>query len=291
MTVLVAALASCGKEEMSVNNGCLSIVAERMDGGNKVLVDPTAPNGASWVAGEQINLNGSPYSIDSSNGQYFLSGVVPLSVDMYAIYPASLNTYGNNISVSNNGINGCAVDIHSLAVTLHADGKHDVVFPMAAHADAHGSSLLFKHLTGGLKLTISNTTAHSVTRIVVSAIQSDDSPAIYKNVVPSWAGATLPALPEGEVGTLGFIESALFVSDMNLALNSTNNSGNITSGFTIEAGSSVTFCIPMLAKELKHLTITGYNGDSQVFSKTKTLNNAIDVERNKMYDIPEIAID
>jgi hypothetical protein len=49
--------------------------------------------------------------------------------------------------------------------------------------------------------------------------------------------------------------------------------------------------MPMLAKSVKHLQIIGYDdNDVEFFNKSKTLDNAIDVERNVMYTIPTINI-
>ena len=55
---------------------------------------------------------------------------------------------------------------------------------------------------------------------------------------------------------------------------------------------TITFCIPMLAKNLKYLQITGYNGSTQVFQTSKKdIGTARDIERNKMYTLPAISID
>ena len=162
---------------------------------------------------------------------------------------------------------------------------------MAASATSGSTELRFDHLTGGLKLKLTNTTSTTVTRIVVTATQNDGSPAIYKDVKPSWASAQLPGLPSGEVGENDGDVSALFISDMTLIMNSQDGEGIITSGVTVPTGANgITFCIPMLAKELKTLTITGYNGDTQIFQKSKTLDAATNIIQNNMYNIPTIPI-
>lgn len=270
----------------------IDIFANHM-GGSKVLVDPADLDATSWVPSEQINLNGGAYTIASdANGFYLDLGASAPEGDLYAIYPATVKDgNGNDIAVTNNGTAGCAIDIHSLAVTLHNDGKHDVYFPMAAYAASGSTALYFDHLTGGLKLKLTNTTSTTVTRIVVTATQNDGSPAIYKDVKPSWASAQLPGLPGGEVGENDGDVSALFISDMTLIMNSQDGEGIITSGVTVPTGANgITFCIPMLAKELKTLTITGYNGDTQIFQKNKTLDAATNIIQNNMYNIPTIPI-
>ena len=81
--------------------------------------------------------------------------------------------------------------------------------------------------------------------------------------------------------------SAQFISDMTLRMNTGG-----TAGVTVTS-SGLTFCIPMLASQLKNLTVTGYLGNdpTPVFQKTKTLTTAKDIERNIMYTIPVIEFD
>lgn len=294
---LLAALlaASCMREEdEGRNDGRIHLFSERMDKGAKVLVDPANYNNASWVAGEQINLNGIPRTIACSNGEYYLEGVGPLSVDGYAIYPASLNENGNDIAVTNNGPMGCAIDIRTIAVNLHPDGKHDVIFPMASHLEAHGTNMLFKHLTGGLRMTIIDSSTYgplNFTKMVFYVSNNNGGPAIYKDVVPEWADVTLPGIPGGNVGSLFGDQNAQFVGEMTLMVNSVDDAGNITPGYTLHYGDSITFCIPMLAKDLKNLYLNGYNNQNEyIFAAGKSLDNATDIQRNHMYIIPKIVI-
>jgi hypothetical protein len=287
--------AGCAKENDAVEaSHRISIFAGTMGAnGAKILMDPSNVNKACWVANEEIDLNGTPYTIggDTTHGFYLDLGSTTVSGTLYAIYPATLkDALGNDIVVTNGAGGGCAIDIHSLAVNIHSDGKHDVIFPMAATAAENSTSLQFDHLTGGLKLTLSNTTEHTVTRLVVTATRADGSAAIYKDIKPTWAGSQLPGIPGGEVGEITGDQGAQFISDMTLMMNSQNSLGIVTHSVTIPASGSISFCIPMLTNELKNLTITGYNGDTQVFQKTKELPSAISIPRNQMYNIPTINI-
>lgn len=298
VTLLAAVLATgCAKDSVAPESATtghrISIFAGGMgSNGSKILMDPANPNNGCWVADEEIDLGGTPYRIggDATAGFYLDLGSNNVAGRLYAIYPATVkDTLGNDIVVTNGAGGGvCAIDIRSLAVNIHSDGKHDVVFPMAADTTENSTALRFDHLTGGLKLTLSNSTAHTVTRLVVTAKKADGSPAIYRDIAPSWAGSLLPALPieHGQDGD----QSAQFISDMTLMMNSQAGGGTITHSVTISAGSSISFCIPMLAQELKVLTITGYNGNTQVFQKSRTLDAAISVNANQMYNIPTIEI-
>lgn len=293
--ISVAALAAllaagCGKEGA---DGRLRLVAEPMTAapaGAKVLMDPAALDAAEWVAGETIDLCGTPYTIasDGDGGFCVSTGSTALPATLYAIYPATVSdALGNDIRVTNGSNGACAIDIHRLAVNFRGDGRHDVVFPMAATAASSDASITFRHLTGGLKLTLTNSTgaAVSVDRLVVGATQNDGSAAIYKDLRPAWATGQLPGIPDGDVGERSDDQGAQFVGDMTLAICTAGSAG-----VTLAAGQSVTFCIPMLASQLKNITVAGYSGSTQVFSKSKALDAATDIQRNIMYTIPSIEI-
>lgn len=292
LALLAVLFVGCSKEDDSVSDGRIKLFAEEMThaGSNsKLLVNP-GDLSSQWLNGESINVNGNAYTIVKEEDEYYLGGsTATLSAPLYAIYPATTkDTLGNDIVVTNNRTAGCAIDIHSLAVNFSGGGKHEVIFPMAAQYTPDSSGLMFRHLTGGLKLTISNNKASAVIvdSLVVTATRNDNNPAIYKDLKPTWANAQLPGIPGGEVGETTGNVSALFISDMTLKMNT-----NGSAGVTIPENKSIIFCIPMLAKDLKNLTIKGYNNGVEVFTTpTKTLTSATDVVRNKMYTIPTINI-
>ena len=289
----VAALlaAGCGKE---AGDGYIKLFAERMDlgGHSKVLMDPDDVNGASWVADEQIDLNGSPCTIKgNSTDGFYLDGVAPLSSTMYAVYPAAIHQGSNHIAVTNIPGSTCMVAIHSLAIDFTGDGRQRTYFPMAALADPNSGTLHFKHLTGCLRLTLNNTSSDEMEMdsLVIGVIAPNGDPAIYKALRPSagawtaWPSGTLPALPSGEVGNTHETQGAEFVKTMSFSLRT-----NGTIGITIPANGSVTFCIPMLAKEFLIFYVEGFYQNHQIFNKNKVLDNPLAIERNKIYTLPSI---
>lgn len=292
---LAALMAACGGDDTFDNH--LRITAEKMvaaGGSSKVIFDPADINASEWIVGEPVNVNGNAFPIALDETGYYIDGTPGIVLGtLYAIYPASVNdALGNDIAVTNGGGDACAVDIHSLAINLHpADGRHDVYFPMAATVSTSSASqvgLNFLHLTGGLRLTLQCTSAPAtVTRLVVTATDANNSPAIYKDLKPVWSELLLPGVPGGETGSLSGNQNAEFISDMTLVMSTDG-----VAGVTIPVGESgLTFCIPILARGLQHLTITGYNADGdQVFLKTKDFDSSYDVERNKMYRVPVINI-
>ena len=296
ITLLTAVFfAGCSKEEPVDGRatGYIKLFATEMthEGGTKVVMDPSVLNTDTWKPGEQMDLGGTPYEIvERGTGFYLNVGEEP-SGDLYAIYPATVqDALGNDIVVVNGSDGLCAIDIRSLAVNivtssskLQGGYREEVYFPMAAHDVSSTSGLLFDHLTGGLKLTVSCSTAVSIDRLVVSAEDGSHLPAIYKNIAPTWAGGLLPAIPSGHGDEED--QSVEFVSTMTLHMNT-----NGVAGIEIQPSSPLVFCIPMLAKGLQYLTITGYNGDTEVFCRTKNLGTEKDIEKNTMYTIPEIVL-
>ena len=228
LALLAVLFVGCGKEEAI--NGRIRLFAEQMTNagsGSKLLMNPSDLS-AKWLNGESINVNGNAYTIVKENDEYYLGGsTATLSAPLYAIYPATTKADGNDIVVTNNRTAGCAIDIHSLAVNFTGGGKHEVIFPMAAQYTTDSTGLMFRHLTGGMKLTISNGKASAVVvdRLVVTATKEDGKPAIYKDLKPTWANAQLPGVPGGEVGETTGNVNAQFISDMTLMMNTDGNAG------------------------------------------------------------------
>ena len=76
-----------------------------------------------------------------------------------------------------------------------------------------------------------------------------------------------------------------YCSEMNFAMQTDG-----VAGVALAArGGSRTFCVPVTASSVKKLVVTGYDLQGrQLFVRSKTLSPAVAVQRNKMYDIPEV---
>lgn len=285
--LFLAVLATgCSKDE----NTRIRIFAEQMTaagGGSKVLMDPAHINAAEWVAGEKINLNGTPYTIggNTTDGYSLDLGSGDAPSTFYALYPASIVNGGNDIEVTNNGASASTVLIHSLAVNFR-DGKHDVYFPMKAQAASDATSMTFQHLTAGLKLTLTNGGGSAVTlsSVKVVLVSADNVvPMVHNGVSTSWANFGM-SLPTGIVGVLTDDIDVRKTSELNVRL---KNNG--TDNVTIAAGGSLTFCIPVTVTSLTQIAVAGYDASgAQRFVKGKALGNTA-IDRNKMYYIPAIS--
>lgn len=300
MAALAILATACGKDNEGGNDGRIKIFAENMSSGNngaKVLMDPTNLDGSQWVLGERVNLNGTAYSIVEEGGSFYLNtdGATLRGDNLYAIYPASVEKVnGDHIIVSNNNTDAGSVVIHSLTVNFAADGQK-VYFPMAATAEKNASTMTFKHLTGGLKLSLKNkkTSALNVAKLVVTVTNVSNEGAIYKDLKPAWVGGMLPALPEDEIGNISGDPGAEFVSSMTLYLRDEETSlGYKQMAAKDNSGDELVFCMPLLAKSVKYLQITGYDDSGSTIFTTpqKVIENPFDVARNIMYTIPTINI-
>lgn len=270
---------SCTKD------GCTSIrlLSEPMTGGAKVLVDPAHVNNAQWVAGEQINLNGTARTISHRDGNFYLDLDAPINGDLLAVYPASVDANGNSVTFSAN-----TVTINSLNVDFVAGG-HRIIFPMAAQAAAGSESLKFDHLTGGLKLTLSDTASDvnytlGSLRIVTYGDGATAAPIDERHGITATWAVQGPALPGGEVGETDGDVSMRYASQMYFTFSTDGNTGK-----AIDDNGSISFCVPVTVSSVKTLEVTGYSpSGAQLFSRKKTLDNALTVQYNYMYTIPEI---
>lgn len=283
---LASLAASCGKETADR----IGIVAEKMHtGGAKVWMNPASVNAATWVANETVDLNGSSYAIDDNGDGTFSLGVAPLNAAMYAVYPATTVGDGNDIEVSNLNGSGSTVTLKSLAVNFLSTGGHTMYFPMEAQAEARSTQLKFDHLTGGLKITLANTSSADVTLDAVKIVArstSDVAPLSHNGVTASWE-IEGPVLPGGTVGGISGNQDIKYTSEMYFVLQTDG-----AAGATIDAHGSRSFCVPVTVSSMKYFTVTGYNPDgSQRFTISKELDIPLTIERNGMYNIPTIEME
>lgn len=295
IAVLTVLASGCKKD----NASRLRLFAEDMNNGNgsKVWVDPTSTNSASstaiWVENEKINLNGNeagyPIAYDSEGDYFYLNtGDYELPDDLYAVYPATTSANGNKVTVTNNNDGSGNVVIERLAVNFR-NGGHDIVFPMVATGSRNSMRLLFKHLTGGMMLTLTNTSTTQdanlkSVKIVTYGENSAAGPLTAYNFTTSWA-VQGPVLPSGQIGQINGDRAVGYASEMHFTLTDNGNAGKEVA----KNNGQIKFCVPVTVSKIKKLEITGYDmNGAQVFVKTKTLDSELTVVANEMYTIPEI---
>ena len=281
IALLLATLAvGCERE-----NRYVRIFAESM-GGSKVFVNPADVNGATWNTGEAVNLNGVPYAIASGANGFYLDGVAPLTETMYAVYPATTTTGGNNIVVNNANGSGATITLNSLAVNFH-DGGHDIIFPMAATATGGSNQLMFRHLTGGLMLTLQAQTPVTVATVKVTTYGTAAiAPVTIDGVSHTvrWAVES-PTLPTGVVGGIDGDRDVKYASEMLL-----NMLTGGSQGVSVTA-SGITFCVPVTISDVRRITVIGYASDgTELFSKTKPITPVGTIHRNTLYTVPTMII-
>ena len=302
MSALLALVATgCTKDDnQKVNDGRIKIFAEGMTaaGGNtKLLVDPanlTGKNGIQWKAGETVNLNGSTKTITGNTTDGYTidpAGVAQAGAAYYAIYPG--NPFGDNSwTVTNNTNSGASsITLSSLNIKFRDGGKHDIVFPMATKIDNESTSMTFRHLTAGFKMTLHANSAAELTHIKVyvygtpgDAAGSATVDGMTCNV--KWANEG-PMVPIQEVGQVPDDEPA-YGSEMVFNL---YDGDAVDPGVTIANGESLTFCIPVTLATVQKIAVVGYNNvGTKVFTKISSMPSSVAIERNKMYSVKTINI-
>lgn len=292
MTAAVLGLlaAGCGRE----NGGRINIFAENMHaaGDSKLLMDPANIDVASFLSGEKLNLNGHEYTIsgNETDGYSVNIGSDEMGSTLYAVYPATTSTNGNSIVTTNSSADNGEVVIKNLTLRFNG-GKHEVYFPMATPTVASSSStMVFEHLTGGLKLTLSNTSSTACTvataKIVTQTDEAASTIASRNGVTARW-DVQGPTVPSGEVGGIIGDQDMKYACEMHFNLKTYANDF-----VTIAAGESLTFFVPMTMSSVRKLTVAGFDANgAPVFTKSKDLGSAKSIEANKMYTIPTIEID
>lgn len=279
--VLLAVVATgCTKENGS---NSLRLLCEPMSNGDaKVLFDPANVNNAQWVAGEQIYLQGNK-TISQQGEDFYLDLDAPIAGDTLAVYPTTLSTGGNKVTLAAN-----VLTIESLNIDFDGS-KHHIIFPMAGTPAAGGKSLKFVHLTGGLKLTLRDTsTANSYTigslRITTYGDNATADPIAPRNgITACWAKQGL-TVPGGMVGLNGDVVDAKYATQMDFTFTDGGSTGK-----AIANNGSISFCVPITASSVKALQITGFAPDgTQLFSRLKNYGEALPVAANNMYSIDEI---
>lgn len=311
MSALLALVATgCTKDDnQKVNDGRIKIFAEGMTaaGGNtKLLVDPanlTGKNGIQWKAGETVNVNGTPKSIsgDKTDGYSIDASSVSLASDgaLYAIYPgnsfASIASYGNSWTVTNNQNAASSISLTSLAIRFYNDGTHDIVFPMAGKAVVNDEQMTFKHLTAGFKMTLNNTKSESVTlkkiKVYVYGSNSTEGTTTINGVAYTVRWSNQGMMPVVPVGPIGSITDQDLSYGSEMVFNLYNESAT-TTGKDIAASESLTFCIPVTLASVRRITVIGYSDDNcttPVFSKTSAVT--AELQPNYMYTVRDINIE
>lgn len=251
----------------------------------KVLVTPSDLS-SSWIAGEQINLNGTDYAIEEETlGSFIIECSSAPSAPVYAIYPSSVNADGNNVVVSYSA-GASTMTLKQLAVdyTDNSHTTHKVVFPLAAYQSKVKSQLLFDHLTAGMKFTIENTTSEACTLSAVRIyLYGNDTPEpTGKNgVTVSWENDG-PIVPGGTIGGTTGDVMAEYASEMRFAMKTGGNDNVIIGG-----NSSISFCVPVTVRSIISFAVSGYGPDgTELFTYQNDISRSL--ELNKMYNMPTI---
>ena len=105
------------------------------------------------------------------------------------------------------------------------------------------------------------------------------------NYTVAWA-VQGPTTPSGDVGGIVGDREVTYSSEMNFQMQTAG-----TAGVTVPASGNIQFCIPATMRNVKRLSITGYDAaGQQLFAKSKDLDTPLDLAVNHMYNIPSFNI-
>ncbi len=163
--LLTTLFTGCKKEEGTITLG--AVIKNTVYMNEKVYISDHTP---CWHNGDQVNINGTTYSIVAASGASAQIPEVTRHDTYRAIFPASI-VNSNNTNISNNS---------SISVTLPSEqyfqmvGNHQRVdVPMGAYMTS-GSTLHFYNLCSVVRVTVSNSlnTDLSLSSIILHAVQA-----------------------------------------------------------------------------------------------------------------------
>lgn len=252
-------LAGCEKVDDGVD-GMVEIFAESMSGG-KVLL-----NGANstWVSGDQIRLNGTTATVTRCDDRAYISSDGLTDVNR-AVYPASLvgsSLTSNTVSIE-----------FPRYYHYRTDGNgHQVLdLPMAAYSNSRTSPLQFKHLTGALYITITNTASVPLTLQSVTVTSSSYQLSGTRNI---------------DISTMS-IEGSVYgtVDDKSVSL-------VFDEKLTLSAGSNVRVMVPVLPVgsnqnfTIKVRSVGEDIANTYLYSRSQTSGGDHSLQRNQLGYVP-----
>lgn len=163
---------------------------------------------------------------------------------------------------------------------------------MAASASANSSSLRFKHLCGGFRITLSNGSESDINIASLKVVAQSTTTVSHHSdngFSARWA-VQGPSVPTGGVGIEGDVDMK-YASEMDFDLRSGENSYATVPAKVESTNGTLSFCVPVTITSVQYLTFVGYStSGTEVFRATKDLGVETAITRNYMYTIPTINI-
>lgn len=260
LATLLALLTLAGCEKMDDGvDGMVEIFAESMSGG-KVLLDGA---NSTWVTGDQIRLNGTTATVTRRDDRAYISSDGLADVNR-AVYPASL--VGSSLTS-----NTVSIEFPRYYHYRTGDGGQQVLdLPMAAYSTGD-NPLQFKHLTGALYITITNTASVPLTLQSVTVTSSNYQLSGTRNIDISTMSI------EGSVYNSEDDKSVSLVFDKNL---------------TLSAGSNVRVMVPVLPVgsnqnfTIKVRSVGEDIANTYMYSRSQTSGGDHSLQRNQLGYVP-----
>ena len=232
---------SCQKEEGTVTLG--AEIKNSVYTNEKVYISDHTP---CWHNGDQVNINGTTYSIVAASGSSAQIPEVTRHDTYRAIFPASI-VNSNSTNISNNS--DISVTLPSVQYFQMVGNHQRVDVPMGAYMTS-GSTLQFYNLCSVVRVTVSNSlnTDLSLSRIALHALQARLSGTGTVTVTGAESNSIRMDNSQSHAVSLVFTEN---------------------SPATVDALGTSTFDIVVPAFTTDDITLTVYTTDGQYFSLTK----------------------
>ena len=252
LAVFSFVLSSC--EKIVEGYAPLEIFAEPMSGGAKVALD--GPD-ATWEEGDPILFNGDTATVSRRDGHAYIN-VVARSVNR-AVYPASM-------AASSLGSDNVTLRFPPFYHYRAADGHQLLELPMAARSEG-GDDVVFRHLTGALYVTLTNTSGNTLTLQSLTVSSSKYQLSGTRNVDLS------------SIASFGAVQGE--GADRSVAM-------LFDTGYVLAAGQSLKVMVPIMPVASDHcfsFVVNSYDGGSVFYKDTKSQpNSSVDhsLSRNQL---------
>lgn len=250
-------LAGCEKVDDGVD-GMVEIFAESMSGG-KVLLDGA---NSTWVTGDQIRLNGTTATVTRLDDRAYISSDGLADVNR-AVYPASL--VGSSLTS-----NTVSIEFPRYYHYRTDRGQQVLDLPMAAYSTGD-NPLQFKHLTGALYITITNTASVPLTLQSVTVTSSNYQLSGTRNIDISTMSI------EGSVYSSVDDKSVSLVFDENLTLSADSNVRVMVPVLPVGSNQNFTIKVRSVGEDI---------ANTYLYSRSQTSGGDHSLQRNQLGYVP-----
>lgn len=197
------AMTDCNKEsanEMAgIPEGAFRLTSEGYSSNTKTSV---SDNSVRWVNGDEVNINGTNYTVTVSGSEAYTSSDVASTSEYFAYYHCGTVTDPLTTTPK--------VQVPaSYTSSYDVNGRQILELPMVAYHYGSTTLLAFKHVTAAFKVTVKNSTGHIVEleKVVVSSTSKDLCGTVALTLASDGAPTVGAVTDGGRSVTVNFAEN------------------------------------------------------------------------------------